>query len=66
MTITEWIGFGIICLLIIFLLLRKGFKDALQDEHSPENLKFNQALKASRLRQKLKNIEEERKKEGLL
>ena len=31
------------------------------DEHSPENLKFDQALKAARLRTKLQDIEKERK-----
>jgi hypothetical protein len=30
------------------------------DEHSPENIDFDQAIKAARLRTKLQNIEEER------
>jgi hypothetical protein len=32
------------------------------DEHSPENLIFEKALKAARLRKKLQNIEKEREK----
>jgi hypothetical protein len=76
MTTWTWIGIILVLVIIMIYkkarkdaykeplngttIIQPGCEDYEVNEHSPENLKFDRALKSARLRTKLQNIELER------
>jgi hypothetical protein len=59
-----WIFIGIFILAVVLVILHHGQKEtprnSIADEHSPENLKFDRALKGAHLLGKLREIENKR------